>query len=256
MEIINSQQNKFVKEINNIVKKNEEFFIIEGKKFVIDIKRKEDIEFYAVSETFFYENTDFCSFVETNKIKVFSDNVFKKFSDTKNSQGILCVVKKYNIDIQEAFLEAGNFILILDGLQDPGNFGTIIRTFRATGGKLVLTTKNAVSVYNQKCIRSTAGVIEKVDIIEKLDNNIIYENIKKHGFQIVGTHLKGKKSIYEIDLTKKIALVVGNEGQGMSEFFTQKADILTKIPMNSDVESLNASVATSVVLYEALRQNL
>ncbi len=255
MEVINSQQNKFVKEINNIIKKSEDRFIIEGKKFVLDINRKEDIFYYAISESFFEENQNIFSEISEDKTKIFADNIFKKFSDTISNQGILCVVKKQEIDIDKAFLEAGNFVLILDDLQDPGNFGTIIRTFRATGGKLILTTKNTVSCYNQKCIRSTAGVIEKVDIIEKLDNNTIYENIKKHGFQIVGTHLKGEKSIYEIDLTQKIALVVGNEGKGMSEFFTNKADTLTKIPMNSDVESLNASVATSVVLYEAHRQN-
>ncbi len=255
MEIINSLQNKFVKEITGLVKKSEDKYVVEGKKFVLDILRKNDIEYYALSESFYELNSDID--IDKSKMKVFSDNVFKKFSDTVSSQGILCVVKKPDISIEDGFSFAtSNILLIIDGVQDPGNLGTIIRTFKATGGNLILTTKNTVSAYNQKCIRSTAGIIEKVNLLEKLENETIYDYTKTYGYTIVGTHLKGDKSIFELDLTQKIAFVVGNEGVGMSEYFTEKSNILTKIPIHDDVESLNVAVATSVVLYEALRQNI
>ncbi len=256
MDIINSQQNKYVKEINSVIKKSDDLYIVEGRKFVLDIANINDVLYYALSKSFYNENQNIVNEFEENKVKVFSDEIFKKFSDTITNQGILCIIKKPYVDVEIAFKRANSTILILDDIQDPGNFGTIIRTFKATGGNLILTTKNTVSAYNQKCIRSTAGIIEKVDIIEKLDNNDIYNYVKEYGYDIIGTHLNGEKSIYEINLTNKIALVVGNEGRGMSEFFTSKADVLTKIPMSEEVESLNAGVATSVVLYEALRQKV
>ncbi len=254
MDIINSPQNKFAKEIAGLVKKSEEKYVIEGKKFVLDIVRKDDVEYYALSESFFEQNKDIN--LDIDKLKVFNDNIFKKFSDTVTSQGILCVLKKPEMDIEKCFADATNVILIIDGVQDPGNLGTIIRTFKATGGNLILTTKNTVSVYNQKCIRSTAGIIDKVNIFEKLENKVIYDYTKLNGYSILGTHLKGDKSVYELDLRKKIAFIVGNEGVGMSDYFTEKSDILTKIPIHVDVESLNVAVATSVVLYETFRQNL
>ncbi len=254
MDIINSSQNKFVKEIASILKKSDESYVVEGKKFVLDVMRTKDIEYYALSESFYEQNRDIS--IDFGKVKIFTDSIFKKFSDTVSNQGILCVIKKPETGAEEGFeLATSNVMLIIDGVQDPGNLGTIIRTFRATGGNLILTTKNTVTAYNPKCIRSTAGVIEKVNIIEKLENSEIYDYTKRYGYTIIGTHLQGDKSIYELDLTQKIAFVVGNEGVGMSEYFTEKSDILTKIPIDDDVESLNAAVATSVVLYEALRQN-
>ncbi len=258
MELINSAQNKFVKEINSVFKKSDDKYIVEGKKFVLDIIRKLDIIYYAVSESFYNENDDVISFLDKDKIKVFSDSIFKKFSDTKTNQGILAVLNKPKISIEEAFENAkdSNIILILDNLQDPGNFGTIIRTFEITGGSLILTTKNTVSAFNSKCVRSTAGSIYLVDILEKLEEEEIFKVVKENGYKIMGTHLKGEKSLFELNLNEKIALVIGNEGVGMSDYFTQKSDILTKIPIVGKSESLNASVATSVVLYEALRQKL
>lgn len=259
MELINSSQNKFVKEIVNITKKNNDKYIVEGKKFIIDINKKEDIEYYALSESFYNENDYILNMINVDKIKVFSDSVFKKFSDTKSNQGIIAILNKPKVDIDEAFKRAkvnSNIILILDDLQDPGNFGTIIRTFEAIGGSMIITTKNTVSAYNPKCVRSTAGSIYLIDIIEKQESKFIYNKVNENGYKILGTHLSGDKSLYDIDLTQKIAIVIGNEGVGMSDYFTDKADILTKIPIIGKSESLNASVATSVVLYEALRQNI
>ncbi len=260
MEVINSPQNKFVKEISSVLKNNEDKYIVEGKKFVLDISRKDDIIYYAVSEKFLEENNDIKDLIEIDKIKIFSDVIFKKFSDTKSNQGILAVLSKPEVNINMAFENAenkkSNLILILDNLQDPGNFGTIIRTFEAIGGSLIFTTKNTVSAYNPKCVRSTAGSVYLVDILEKFSDEDIYNIVKYNGYKILGTHLKGTTSIYDLDLTQKIAVVIGNEGVGMSDYFTEKSDILTKIPIIGNTESLNASVATSVILYESLRQSL
>lgn len=255
MDIINSPQNKFVKEIMQIENKDSSKYIVEGKKFVYDLDEN-DIVYYAIAESFYNENSIYFKNINVNKIKIFSDIVFKKIADTKSNQGIIAVVNKQNNDIEVTMKSASDVILVLDNLQDPGNFGTIIRSYEAVGGNVIFTTKNTVSAYSSKCVRSTAGAINKVNIFEKLENELIKDVLKKYNYTIIGTHLSGEKSVYELDLTGKIAFIVGNEGAGMSEYFTNKSDILTKIPIVGSIESLNAAVATSVVLYESLRQKL
>lgn len=259
MEVILSNQNKFVKEVSNIFKNNDDDkYIIEGKKFVFDITKKEDILYYCISESFFSNNESLFSDIDEKYIKVFSDSIFKKVSDTQSSQGILCVLKKKDINIEEAFKRAEslklNVILILDNLQDPGNFGTIIRTFEAVGGSLIFATKGTVSAYNSKCVRSSAGLTPILDIVSNMEKEEIFKSVKEHGYEIIGTHLDGKKTHFEVDFSKKIAIVIGNEGNGMSDYFTNNSDTLIKIPIIGTSESLNASVSASVVLYEALRQ--
>lgn len=258
MEIITSEQNKFVKEILKSMKSSKDSYIVEGKKFVLDITNFDDVICYALSETFFDENQNIFELIDKEKVKVLKDNVFKKISDTKTSQGILAFVKKPEINVidelEKASLSSCNIILILDNLQDPGNFGTIIRTFEATGGKLIFATKGTVSAYNTKCVRSSANAISNVSIIDNLEKEEISALVKKYGYSIVGTHLSGKIFHFDIDFNKKYAIVIGNEGNGMSDYFTNESDLLVKIPIIGKSESLNASVATSVILYEALRQ--
>lgn len=260
MEVIISDKNKYVKEINSLIKNSDDKYIIEGKKFVFDIDNKQDICYYAFSENFYDENKNEIDKLDNTKIKIIDNNIYKKFSDTKNAQGVLAVLNKPNITVHDAFDKLSNCkndtILILDNLQDPGNVGTIIRTFEAVGGSLILTTKGTTSPYSTKCVRSTAGAINYVNIIEKMEKEEIYNCVKENGYGILGTHLDGKITHYDVDFTKKYAIVIGNEGVGMSQYFTDQSDLLIKIPIIGKSESLNASVATAVILYEGLKQKL
>ena len=143
--------------------------------------------------------------------------------------------------------------LVLDGLQDPGNVGTLIRTAEAVGATAVLINRNSADPYSPKVVRSTMGTIFRVPvrICEDLPGAI--RDLQKNGVVVYGTHLSGEE-FYAADLTGPIAFLIGNEGNGLTEEVAATADRLLRIPMEGQVESLNAAVSGSVVAYEAYRQ--
>ena len=191
--------------------------------------------------------------IEAENYIVVPNNIFKLISDVEKPQGVLAVVEKnmYNITIDYK----QDIILILDNIQDPGNLGTIIRTADSVGLKQILVSKGTADAYNPKVIRSTMGAIFRVNIIEieNLKNSI--EEIKENNFKIITTSLQTEKSIYDIKLNKT-AIIIGNEANGVSKEIKKLADINAIIPMKGKTESLNASVATGVILYEYLRQSM
>ena len=141
---------------------------------------------------------------------------------------------------------------MLDGIQDPGNLGTILRTIDSTGLTQVIVSKETADAYNPKVVRSTMGAIFRVNIIES--NNLIdtLKNMKKHKYKIMATSLDTQNTIYDVDYSKKV-VVIGNEANGVSKEILDYADEKIKIPMLGKTESLNASVATAVILYEYVR---
>ena len=148
-----------------------------------------------------------------------------------------------------------DIIVALDDIQDPGNLGTILRTVDSIGINQILVSKGTADSYNPKVVRSTMGAIFRVKIIECEDLEKTLEEIKKHKFEIVVTSLQTKNSIYDIDYKKKV-IVIGNEANGVEKGIQKMADKKVKIPMLGKTESLNASVATGVILYEYVRQKL
>ncbi|MCI8397520.1 MAG: RNA methyltransferase [Clostridia bacterium] len=152
---------------------------------------------------------------------------------------------KYNEDI----------IIVLDGIQDPGNLGTIIRTIDSTGLSQIILSKTSVDAYNPKVVRSTMGAIFRVNIIEAENLVETLKNLKKHKYKIIATSLSGTENIYEIDMNKK-AIVIGNEAKGVSKEILEVSDGKTKIPMIGKTESLNAGIATGVILYEYVRRKI
>lgn len=182
-----------------------------------------------------------------------NNSVFKYITDVLNPQGILAVVEKksktnmidYNQDI----------ILVLDGIQDPGNIGTILRTVDSIGLKQIILSDKCADIYNPKVVRSTMGAIFRVNAIESNDLIETLNEIKKNNFEIVSTDLKTEHNIYDIDY-KNIAIVIGNEANGVSEEILKISDKKIKIPMLGKTESLNASVATGIILYEYLRRKI
>ena len=260
MQQITSKENPVIKHI--IKKKKKKYrteyneFIIEGAKIV-----KEAIEEKVKIKNIIINENNINSELIENQLKevlkeknyiIVPNNIFKLLSDVEKPQGVLAVVEKginrekidYNQDV----------ILILDNIQDPGNLGTIIRTADSAGLRQIIVSKGTVDCYNSKVLRSTMGAIFRVNIIEaeNLEKNI--EEIKQNNFKIITTSLQTDKSIYDIQL-KNVAIVIGNEANGVSKEIMELSDIKAIIPMKGKTESLNVAVATGVILYEYVRQN-
>ena len=165
----------------------------------------------------------------------------------------MAVVEKPSKDTEIDYSE--DIILALDGIQDPGNLGTILRTADSVKLKQIIVTKNTADSYNPKVVRSTMGAILRIKIIETENLAKTLKEAKKNKFKIVATSLDTNESIYDISYNKKV-IVIGNEANGVSKEIQELADNRVKIPMLGKTESLNASVATGIMLYEYVRQKL
>lgn len=149
----------------------------------------------------------------------------------------------------------GDIIVVLDDVQDPGNLGTILRTVDSIGLTQILVSKGTADAYNPKVVRSTMGAIFRVKIIECEDLKQTLKEIKKHKFKVVVSSLQTENTIYDINYYKKV-IIIGNEANGVEPEIQNLADEKVKIPMLGKTESLNASVATGIILYEYVRQKL
>lgn len=177
--------------------------------------------------------------------------LMEHMSDTKNSQGILAVVR------QKKYTELpGDFFLILDTLQDPGNMGTIFRTAEAAGVDGILMNRDCVDVYSPKVVRATMGAMFRMPFIVSDDLSAEIRRMKSEGVQVYAAHLRGTKNHWDFDYRQPTAFMIGNEGNGLQDAIADLADTYLRIPMMGHTESLNAGVAASVLMYETLRQRV
>ena len=259
MVYIESKDNNLFKNIKKLKERRfrdkEGLFILEGLRLIEEaIKANMEIEQIIISKD--YEEK-FKELLLKNhnlnkKIYFLANNLFMQIASTENPQGIIAVVKKKN---NKNTLN-GDFYLICDKVQDPGNLGTIIRTAHAAGVNGIILTKGTVDIYNDKTIRSTMGSIFYIPILYDDENYSIIRSLKEDGFSLVATSLAESKNFFEEDLKGKTILAVGNEGNGISDELFELADKKVKIPMPGGAESLNVSIATSIILFEKVRQNL
>lgn len=261
MQVITSKDNEIVKNIKKLKDKkyrdlNNEF-IVEGIKIIKEALEEEAkirkivvceecVEDGTLDQKLLYEIAKYdCIYV--------TKNVFLSLTDVKNPQGILAVIEKTNSE-KDIDLEA-DFIVVLDDLQDPGNLGTILRTLDSANIKQVIVSKGTADSYNPKVVRSTMGAIFRVKVIECENLVNTLKNLKKNKFKIQATSLQTQNSIYDVNYNKKV-LVIGNEANGVSKDILDLSDEKIKIPMLGKTESLNAAVATSIIVYEYIRQKI
>lgn len=254
--LITSKDNETIKEIKKLKEKKyrKEKFIIEGIKMIEEaIQYNAHIELVVYSEKF--KISDIENIIKQKSIKTIevTESIFNTLTEVVSPQGILAVVRKNENSKKIDY--STNFILALDGIQDPGNLGTIIRTADATNLKQIIVSKDTVDTYSPKVIRSTMGAIFRVNVIEVEELSIELERLKKEGFKIITTSLQTEKSIYDIDY-KKSVVVIGNEANGVSDKVYEVSNTKVKIPMPGKAESLNASVAAGVMMYEYVRKTL
>lgn len=255
--MITSTSNRQVKNIIQLNKKSKarkeaDVFIVEGIKMFLEAPR-ECIEQVYVSESFLskQENKDILGGIH---YEVLEDNVFLAASDTKTPQGILCIIKQFHNSIDDIIKNDRVHIILLEDLQDPGNLGTILRAGEGAGISGVILSSNCVDIYNPKTIRSTMGSIYRVPFVYVENLKDIVKLLKDNKIITYAAHLKESENYEKIDFTKPTAFMIGNEGNGLSDELSSMSDAYLKIPMAGKVESLNAAIAASILMYETARQ--
>ncbi len=260
--VITSKDNEMIKHIRKLKEKkhrdeNNEF-IIEGLKLLEEaINENAIIKKVIICDDCNLEgeiyNTLKYEIAKLNCIYV-SEKIFDYISDVKTPQGIMAVIEKNKNDSKKINFD-DDIILILDNIQDPGNVGTILRTADSLNIKQIIISKDSNDAYSPKVVRSTMGAIFRINVMESDDLVKTIKELKRHKINIVSTSLDTNKSMYDVSYNKT-AIVIGNEANGVSKEIQELSDNKVKIPMLGKTESLNAAVAASVILYEAMREKL
>ena len=226
---------------------------IYGKNVAIEtIKNKEKIK-KAIIYKNFTDNNILVELKKQNvKIEFKEKYEMDKIIDGMH-QGIILEVNDFEYSDIDEMITDDSLIVILDHIEDPHNFGAIIRTCEAAGVNGIIIPKDRSVDVNATVIKVSTGAIKNMKIAQVTNLNRTIEDLKKQGFWIVGTDMEGT-NYYDIDYKGKTAIVIGNEGSGMSRLVSENCDFIATIPMNGTTNSLNASVATAIVVFEAVKQ--
>lgn len=234
---VNNEKIKNIKKLNTKKYRDEtNMYLVEGEHLV-----KEAYENNVLEELILLENTNLNIDVKTSYV---TKNVLNFISNLDTPNGILGICKKKENTLK------GNKIVILEDIQDPGNLGTIIRSSVAFNVDTLVLSNNTVDLYNPKVIRATQGMLFKLNIIIENDLENLIKNLKQNNYTIYTTNVKNGNSLKTIEKKDKVAIIMGNEGSGVSEKLNSLADKYLYIDMNKNCESLNVAVATSIILYE------
>lgn len=235
-----STQNEYIKKIKklNTKKYRDEtgFFLVEGEHLVLEAYKSGRLEKLVL-----LENDSF----DLNVPKIYlTSNVMKFISELETPPTIMGICKK-----SADTLEYGDKVLILDNIQDPGNLGTIIRSAVAFNVNTLILGNDCVDLYNSKVVRSSQGMLFKINIARKNLIDVI-PDLKQKNYKIFSTNVKNGKSLKNVEKPSKSAIIMGNEGLGVKDEISSLADEYLYIDMNANCESLNVAVATSIILYE------
>ncbi|QFJ53879.1 TrmH family RNA methyltransferase [Pseudobutyrivibrio xylanivorans] len=266
--MITSTQNNQIKNIIALNKKARErkaqrLFVVEGIRAVAEVPAELLHAVYYVEG--FADSAEGAAFVEDIKAKAPSivieevaKSVFNSMSDTVTPQGVLALVKMQDFTLSDVLGEGTGkpaHIVILESLQDPGNMGTIVRTAEGAGATGIIMNGTTVDIYSPKVVRSTMGSIFRMPHIVVADLGETIEQLKSQfGVSVYAAHLRGEKFHDSFDYTGPTAFMIGNEGNGLTDEIADHASSYLRIPMEGKLESLNASVAASILMYETHRQ--
>lgn len=274
MEFIKAKDNKRIKKLRALIEKASErkknsTFVVEGLKMVNEALRYDLVETLYLSESLF-QSIDTNVFSgslkeESRKLKqkinessdffVLSDSLFKGISETVHPQGALAVVRMPSHQLLP-LIEAGDKgrikLLILEDISDPGNLGTMVRTAEAAGMTALIMSAKTVDIYNPKVVRATMGSIFRLPFFYENNLKEVLLHLKKKGIHLYATHLNAEKSFKEMNYAGHSGILIGNEARGLSDELTELSDEYIKIPMYGEVESLNASIAAALMMYELM----
>lgn len=233
-------------------RKEQGVFLAEGRK-MLEEAPKEWIRNIYLSESFVCDKKNW-DMIRKLEYEVLSDHVMKAVADTQTPQGILLVISIPEWDYTEITQNPKGCYLFLENIQDPGNLGTMLRTGEAAGVTAVIADRTCVDLYNPKTIRATMGSVYRMPFFVAEEFRGAIQGLKERGAKFYAAHLDGAQMYDEADYTGACGFLIGNESKGLTEETAALAGTCIKIPMQGNVESLNAAIAASVLMYEADRQ--
>lgn len=264
MVVVASQDNKIYKYILKLgMKKYRDSFgefIAEGINIVREALENEmiitqiAIDYHVLENNLTEELRELISELSSLNCSItyFSPNLFRKMADADNPQGILAVIKKEQYNIEQ-FAPNGN-IIVLDRLQDPGNIGTILRTADGGGYSCAFILKGTADIYSSKVVRAAAGSLFRFPVVFFENPKEVLSQLNSMGKTIFCADLSGTENYYSTDLKNNVALIIGNEGNGISASLLVGCHKIVKIPMMGTLESLNVAVAAGILIYESMRE--
>jgi len=257
--MITSSANKKVKQVvqwqtKAKERKKDNVYLVEGFKMFEEASENSILEVY-ISEDALEKLTDSIrDKLEKTGYETVAADIFRKMSDTQTPQGILTVLRQPEYDLNELISAPNPLLVVLENLQDPGNLGTIVRTGEGAGISGVIMTEQTVDIFNPKTIRATMGSVYRVPFVYVKDIADTVQKLHEKGIHTYAAHLKGTNYYNDFSFKEPTAFLIGNEGNGLEKETADLAEHYLKIPMEGQVESLNAAIATSLLIYEAHRQ--
>ena len=258
IDYIQSKDNKTIKHIISLQQRKyrQKFgeYTVEGIRAVTDLGKKGFLRSILIRES---KRSELVPLVQNDfsisSLYVVQDPIFDKIEHSVNGQGILGIAKKCINDLHSFIVDDGLYVA-LDGVQDPGNLGTIIRTAVAAGAKGIFLLKGTVDPYNEKCVRSTMSALCNIPIFEDITLSEFYDFIKDNTIKTYVTSLDNAKPYHTISYAKRSMVILGNEGNGVSKEIVEMCDQAITIPMYGDIESLNVSIAAALCMYKVREQ--
>lgn len=260
--MITSSSNSQIKNLIKLqkqskVRNEQKVFICEGKKMFEEVasQQRNQIQKVYLAESYYQQYTkQNPEYLKGLDFEVLSDQVMKEAADTITPQGILAIVKQPVYTLKDMTSSDSIRLLFLEDIRDPGNLGTMVRTAEGVGMTGIVLSKDSVDMFNPKVIRSTMGAIFRVPFFYAEDFYACLNQIKNEGIAIYAAHLQGAVWYDKVSYQGKSAILIGNEANGLSDMATSLSTQRIKIPMEGNVESLNAAIAAAVLMYESYRQ--
>lgn len=255
--MITSTANRQVKNIIQLTKnakerRRQEVFVAEGIRMFAELP-PESLQGVYVSETFL-SIREHVRMLEGITYETVSDTVFQRMSDTCTPQGILCVVRTPVYALSDLLRGGETLLLVLEGIQDPGNLGTMFRTGEGAGVTGIILSETCVDLFSPKTVRATMGSICRVPFFMARDLRETLRELKRQQVALYAAHLDGRESYDRFSYKKGTAFLIGNEANGLTAETAAQADTYLRIPMCGRLESLNAAMAAGILMYEAGRQ--
>lgn len=255
--IIESLQNPKVKEAVKLIDRRDrdvtQLYLIEGYREVLraHIGKAKFTHAFFCPELFLGENEE--ALLKKLDVPLFqtSEKVFRKLSYRDRPDGILAIAKQTHLGIKD--MPRGDFFVVAESIEKPGNLGTILRSSDASGVDALVLCDKTTDLFNPNVIRASVGTLFTQKVIEASSQEA-FDYFKKHGIQIVAATPSAKMEYTKVDLRQPVAICVGTEQLGLSDLWMDHADIQVKIPMMGVADSLNVATATTLLLYEAVRQ--